>query len=145
MDNKNRFHTEETWFLVRAEHLALVAVLIGLLVMHFQEVRWERFVVAFVVLDLLGYIPGMIAYRASGGGKIAPIFHHLYNITHCYLTGGLFVAIWAWVIGDWEWAMLAVPIHLSGDRGLFGNTYKPVALPFEPVAIERTEASPLAS
>ena len=28
--------------------------------------------------------------------------------------------------------MLAVPIHLSGDRGLFGNTYKPASLPFEP-------------
>ena len=28
--------------------------------------------------------------------------------------------------------MLAVPIHLSGDRGLFGNTLKPVELSFEP-------------
>jgi hypothetical protein len=31
--------------------------------------------------------------------------------------------------------MLAFPIHLSGDRGLFGNTYKPVSLPFEPHAV----------
>jgi hypothetical protein len=40
--------------------------------------------------------------------------------------------VWAVLAGGPEWAMLAVPIHLSGDRGLFGNVYKPVSLPFEP-------------
>jgi hypothetical protein len=29
--------------------------------------------------------------------------------------------------------MLAQPIHLCGDRGLFGNLYKPLELSFEPV------------
>jgi hypothetical protein len=29
--------------------------------------------------------------------------------------------------------MLALPIHLSSDRGFFGNTYKSLSLPFEPV------------
>jgi len=42
------------------------------------------------------------------------------------------VALWAWFSGP-EWAMLAAPFHLSIDRGVFGNVFKPVALPFEPV------------
>jgi hypothetical protein len=45
---------------------------------------------------------------------------------------GAGLAIWAWLSGP-EWAMLAVPLHLSIDRGVFGNIFKPVALPFEPV------------
>jgi len=27
--------------------------------------------------------------------------------------------------------MLAIPLHLAGDRGIFGNGFKPVARPFE--------------
>jgi hypothetical protein len=98
-------------------------------------VNWLRFVVAFVVLDLVGYIPGAIAYHRQGGGRIPAVYHYLYNITHSYLTAALVVAVWAWSMGGLEWAMLAFPIHLSGDRSIFGNIYKPLALPFEPVAV----------
>jgi hypothetical protein len=45
----------------------------------------------------------------------------------------LIIGIWAFFLGgQLEWAMLAFPIHLSGDRGIFGNVYKPLSLPFEP-------------
>jgi len=132
MDVKNRFHTHETWLWVRAEHLALVGTLVVLLALHFSEVHWVRLLVAFILIDLIGYVPGAIAYRRSSAGKIAPFYHHLYNLTHSYITGGIIIGVWALVTGEFEWAMLAVPIHLSGDRGLFGNTYKPVELPFEP-------------
>jgi hypothetical protein len=27
--------------------------------------------------------------------------------------------------------MLALPLHLAGDRGIFGNGFKPTAFPFE--------------
>ena len=134
MDRVYRFHTEETWRWVRAEHTALVLVLSALVALHAREVAWGRFLGAFVMIDLVGYLPGAIAFRRSGGGRIAPLYHHLYNVTHSYLTAG--AAVWLWVLaaGGIEWAMLAIPIHLSGDRGLLGNVYKPVSLPFEPVA-----------
>jgi hypothetical protein len=131
MDSKNRFHTAETWFLVRLEHIALLGVLGVLLFVHRQEVSWPLFAAAFVLIDLIGYIPGALAYRRVGG-RIAPVYHHLYNLTHSYLTGGLIVGLWALAAGGFDWAMLAVPLHLSGDRGIFGNTYKPVELAFEP-------------
>ncbi len=132
MDSKNRFHTDQTWWLVRAEHVALLLVLSGWVLLHHTQVDWLRFVVAFAVLDLIGYLPGALAHRRAQGKPIAPIYHHAYNLTHSYLFGGLLVGCWALLIGGPELAMLAVPIHLSGDRGIFGNTYKPVGLSFEP-------------
>jgi hypothetical protein len=141
MDAKHRFHTDQTWLWVRAEHLAVIAIAVGLLALHLREVSWLRFAVAFVAIDLIGYIPGAIAFKRAGGGPIAARYHHLYNLTHSYLTTGVLVGLWAFAQGSFEWAMLAVPIHLAGDRGLFGNTYKPPSLPFEPVA----EAEPARS
>ena len=131
MDNTNRFHTDETWLWVRAEHASVVLILCALTALYAREVAWDRFVVAFTVIDLVGYLPGAIASRRASGGRIAPIYHHLYNVTHSYLTAGIAVGIWALVRGGAEWAMLALPIHLSSDRGIFGNVYKPVSLPFE--------------
>jgi hypothetical protein len=150
MDSKNRFHTPETWLLVRAEHVALLGVLVVLLFLHREETSWLRFAAAFLLIDLIGYVPGAIAYRrrqslalaGSGPGRIAPLYHHLYNLTHSYLTGGLVVGLWALAAGGFEWAMLAIPLHLSGDRGLFGNTYKPWELAFEPEAAHDPAPAP---
>ena len=119
---------------VRAEHLAVVAVCALLALLHLRDIAWVRFIAAFVAIDLLGYLPGAVATRRARGRPISPLFHHLYNVTHSYLTLGVVVAAWALALGGVEWAMLAVPLHLSGDRGLFGNGHKPVALPFEEVA-----------
>jgi hypothetical protein len=134
MDDKHRFHTDQTWLWVRAEHLAVIAIAVGLLALHLREVSWLRFAAAFVAIDLIGYVPGAIAFKRRGGGRISARYHHLYNMTHSYLTTGALVGLWALMQGSFEWAMLAIPIHLAGDRGLFGNTYKPVSLPFEPVS-----------
>jgi hypothetical protein len=140
MDPKNRFHTAATFRWVRAEHCIVVAAVVVLLLLHRHEVRWPRFLLAFFAIDLCGYLPGAIAWRRQGRRaatppRIAALYHHLYNLTHSYVTAALVAAAWTAISGRPEWAMLALPIHLSGDRGLFGNTYKPLELPFEPVAV----------
>src|SRR5207237_7475245 len=132
MDIHNRFHTDETFRWVRAEHLAIVVAASLMVLRHAPEVHWLRFAAAFVAIDLIGYIPGAVAYRRGGGGRIAPLYHHLYNLTHSYLVAAAAIALWAALAGGLEWAMLAIPIHLSSDRGWFGNTFKPTSLPFEP-------------
>lgn len=109
--------------------MLLVASVLAL--MHLSELSWLHFIAAFVAIDLIGYIPGAIAQRRAGNAAISPLFHHLYNFTHSYLVAGCLVGVWVLALGHFEWAMLAVPIHLSIDRGLFGNTYKPTSLPFE--------------
>ena len=136
MDTKNRFHTNETWLWTRAEYVAVMLVLSLMVILHARDVMWGRFVFAFVIIDVIGYVPGAIAYHRQGGGKIAPIYHHLYNVTHSFLTGGAVVMLWTLATGAPEWAMLAIPIHYLGDRGVFGNVYKPTSLSFEPVAHE---------
>jgi hypothetical protein len=55
---------------MRAEYAVALAVSVALLLMNFFEVRWWAFVVLFVYIDLIGYIPGAIAYRRSGGAPI---------------------------------------------------------------------------
>jgi len=132
MDTRNRFHTDQTFALVRLEHVALLLALSLLALRHLREMRWPLFLIAFLAIDLIGYVPGAIAWRRAGGRKISATYHLLYNLTHNYLTGAAVVGLWALAAGRLEWAMLAIPIHLSGDRGLFGNTYKPASLPFEP-------------
>jgi len=132
MDAKNRFHTPETWLWTRIEYVGIMLALSLLVALHLSEVRWGRFIFAFAIIDVIGYVPGAIAYKRQGGGPIAPIYHHLYNITHSFVTGGVAIALWAFAGGGPEWAMLAIPIHYLGDRGIFGNTYKPLSLAFEP-------------
>lgn len=136
MDTKHRFHTDSTYLLMRLEHLTVVILASILGFMHLDQLNWWRFITVFLLIDLIGYIPGAVAYHRQGGGRIRPIYHYLYNITHSYLTAGLIIGVWAFLLGgQLEWAMLAFPIHLSGDRGIFGNVYKPLALPFEPEEI----------
>lgn len=137
MDPVNRFHTRSTWHLVRAEALFALSCLVYLVAAFHEQVRWSRFLIAFVLVDLIGYVPGAVAYRMAaarssrGPVRIPAAFHHLYNLCHSFLTMGAVLGLWWLASGDVEWAMLALPIHLLGDRGLFGNTYKPLALPFE--------------
>jgi hypothetical protein len=132
MTGVERARLEGAWRWIRAEHAALVLALSTLVLMHAAEVAWGRFVGAFALIDLVGYLPGAIAFRRARGRPIAPAYHHLYNLTHNYLVAAAAVACWALAGGGPEWAMLAVPIHLSGDRGIFGTFARPVSQPFEP-------------
>ena len=134
MDTQNRFHTAGTYWLARAEQVALFGLCGGLMLWHLDALNWGRGLIAFSIIDIVGYLPGAIAYRYQRGGTIAPVYHYLYNFAHTYLVVGAGVGVWAWVTGGVEWAMLAVPLHLSIDRGIFGNVFKPLTLAFEPVA-----------
>jgi hypothetical protein len=127
----NRLQTDESWPWFRCEHLVLLLVWSTILAPHTHQIAWGRFCAAFVLIDLIGFVPGAIAFRRAGNGPIRPIYHHLYNLTHSYLTAIAVAILWASISDGFEWAMLALPIHLSGDRGVLGNSYKPVSQPFE--------------
>lgn len=136
MDARNRFHTESSWTLARAEQLGLLFCCVVLALTHLGDMRWALFALAFASIDLVGYLPGALAQRRAGEAPISPVYHHLYNLTHSYLTALVAIGLWTLLAGDLEPAMLALPIHLAGDRGLFGNAFKPVELPFEPRPVD---------
>jgi len=132
MDQANSFESPTTVRLHRAEYLGGLAVSLGLLIAHASQVRWIPAVVLFAYIDLIGYIPGAIAFRRSGGRPIPKGFYVAYNTMHSLLTQGAVIGLWIWISGP-EWALLVIPIHLCADRGIFGNFLKPFALPFEPI------------
>ncbi|MEU1013726.1 hypothetical protein [Streptomyces sp. NPDC005890] len=133
MDPLNRFETPVTFRLLRAEYTAGLLLSAGLLLAHWHEVRWPIAVAMFAYIDLFGYLPGAWAHHRAGGRPIHRGYYVLYNTMHSWLTAGAVVALWGWLVG-WEWALLAVPVHLCGDRGLLGNFLKPFGVAFEPRA-----------
>ncbi|UYQ64964.1 hypothetical protein [Streptomyces peucetius] len=132
MDQANPFETPRTYSLHRAEYVVGFAVTTGLMIAHFDEIRWLPAIALFLYIDLIGYIPGAIAFRRSGGRPIHKAYYVLYNVMHSLITQAAVAALWCWLVKP-EWALLVLPFHLFGDRGLFGNFMKSFALPFEPV------------
>lgn len=118
-------------WLTRAEYLALMVASGLLMLLHAGEVSWLRAAIAFAAIDVIGYLPGARAFRRAGGRAIPAVYHHLYNVTHNFLTAAVVTGVWALAAGGFEWAMLALPLHLAGDRGIFGNGFKPTSFPFE--------------
>ncbi|MFD0313542.1 hypothetical protein [Streptomyces flavalbus] len=131
MDAKNRFETKTTFALSRLEWLAALAVSLVLAFQHYSEIRWWVFVLLFAVIDVIGYIPGAIAYRRSPDKRISRGYYVAYNTMHSLVTAGVLAGAWALFVRP-EWALLALPIHLMGDRALFGNSLKPFGVSFEP-------------
>ncbi|MGC9542252.1 hypothetical protein [Streptomyces sp. UG1] len=131
MDAKNRFETKTTFAFARMEWLALLVVSLVLAFQHLSEIRWAVFVALFAVIDVIGYIPGAIAHRRSRGKRIARGYYVAYNTMHSLVTAGVLAGAWSLFAGP-EWALLALPIHLLGDRALFGNSLKPFGVAFEP-------------
>lgn len=131
MDVKNPFETPATFRLHRLEYLVAFIITNILIIWHWGQIRWIPAIVLFAYIDLIGYIPGAIAFRRSKDGRISKVYYVMYNVMHSMLTQGAVVAIWGFLY-RWEWALLAIPWHLMGDRGVFGNFLKTFRLPFEP-------------
>ena len=131
MDAANRFESRTTYRLLQAEYAVALVVCVVLFLTHLGEIRWIPAVLLFVYIDLIGYLPGALVYRRSGGRPISRIYYVLYNTMHSFVTQAVVAGTWALLIGP-EWALLVLPIHLCGDRALFGNFLKPFSVPFEP-------------
>lgn len=132
MDSHNLFLTKTTYRLLRAEYgAALIAAAVVALI-HLGHIRWPVFIGMFVYIDVLGYLPGAVAHRRARGGDIWRGFHVLYNSMHSFVSAGAVAGAWCLLVRP-EWALLALPIHLCGDRAIFGNFLKPFGLSFEPV------------
>lgn len=129
MDANNRFETRTTFLIGRAENFVLLIISITLLVLNWEDVRWLPFIILFAYIDLIGYIPGAIAFRLKKG-KVPKLYYFLYNFTHNYIVASLVAGLWCLIFGL-EWALLALPIHLLGDRAIFGNSLKTTLVSFE--------------
>jgi hypothetical protein len=132
VDNRNLFETRTTYRLLRAEYLVALVVCAVLLVLNRDVVRWWAFAVLFLYIDVIGYLPGALAHRMAQSARISKWYYVLYNCMHSLLSAALVGMSWVWFVGP-EWALLALPLHLFGDRAIFGNFLKPFGVDFEPV------------
>ena len=124
--------TRSTYRLMRLEALLLLGISSGLALLHLSEIDLLLFAALFVYIDLFGYLPGAVAHHRRTADRIAPIYYYAYNTTHSLLFNALLL-VGIWQLSGADWAMLAVPIHLFGDRALFGNFFKSPLHPFEPI------------
>lgn len=138
MDNKNLFLTSATHWLIRLEYAMALGVCSYLFLANIDRVRWLPALALFAWIDLVGYLPGALAYRRSPDGQISRVYHVLYNLTHSLATNAAVALLWTWIVGA-EWALLALGIHLFGDRALFGNMLKSFRVPFEPQKVPAFE------
>jgi hypothetical protein len=133
MDPKNLFHTPTTYRLIRGEYLVGLVVATVLALMHFGSIRWLPFVALFVYIDVIGYLPGVLAHLRRGSAYLPRGYYVLYNTMHSLITAAAVGGLWCLFVRP-EWALLALPLHLCGDRALFGNFYKSFGIEFEPSA-----------
>ncbi|GAB3281301.1 membrane protein [Actinocorallia lasiicapitis] len=131
MDVANHFESQTTYRLIRLEYLAVLAVCLYLFGANIGDVNWWVALGLFLYIDLIGYLPGAIAYHRSPDRQIPKFYYVAYNLMHSFLTQGVVIGLWMLLFGP-EWALLTIPIHLAGDRSLFGNFLKPFSVTFEP-------------
>lgn len=131
MDAANTFETPATYRALRAEY-GLLGIAAGYMLWRKRdEVRWPAAAALFLYNDLIGYLPGAFAYRRSTDGRVARRYYAAYNVAHSVLTASAVAATWSRARRP-EWALLAIPLHIGIDRGLFGNFMKSFSVAFEP-------------
>jgi hypothetical protein len=131
MDAANTFETPATYRALRAE-FGLLGIAAGYMLWRKRDqVRWPVAAALFLYNDLIGYVPGAIAYRRSPDGRVGRRHYAAYNVAHSALTASIVAAAWSRARGP-EWALLVIPLHIGLDRGLFGNFMKPFSVAFEP-------------
>ncbi|HFF9487098.1 DUF2156 domain-containing protein [Serratia bockelmannii] len=130
MDAVNSFETRNTRIMVRSEYGFLLLASLFVTFYHWQELRLIPLIFLFSYIDMIGYIPGAIAYRVHKG-NVPEIYYFLYNSTHNFVTAMLVAVAWCYFVRV-EWALMGILIHLFGDRSLFGNEFKSRCMSFEP-------------
>jgi hypothetical protein len=80
--------TPTTYRTLRLEFaVAMIASGVALLA-HWNQINWPAFIALFSYIDIIGYIPGAIAWRRNHGRLDTRVYHVLYNATHNFLTAG---------------------------------------------------------
>ncbi len=137
MDPANLFFTRRTAWLMRLDHLVILAVLLGLLYTQRAELNYWHFFFAIAWQDVIGYYPAATVHfwpRKLGGKGVVPRWMYvLYNVIHGIPLNTAVLLAWLWIAGGWQPAMLAIPIHLCIDRGVLGRFYKTFRTAFEMV------------
>lgn len=132
MDTTNFFFTRTTALNARAEYGLGFLACVWLMLANWGELDLWQAIALFAYMDLIGTIPGLVAYHRSPDGQIPRVYYVLYDVLHSAFTQGLVVIALIQLFG-WQWALLAIPAHICADRSMFNNYPKPFGVAFDPV------------
>jgi len=132
MDTVNHFFTKYTALNARAEYALGFLACLWLMIANWDALNFWLAIALFAYIDLIGTVPGLLAFHRSSDGQIAKTYYVLYNVLHSALTQGLVIIAFIQFFG-FQWALLGIPTHLCVDRAMFNNYPKPFGLAFDPV------------
>ena len=132
MDTVNHFFTRATALNARSEYALGFVVCMWLMISHWSELDVWQAILLFAYIDLIGTVPGLIAYHVSADGQISKVYYYVYNFLHSWVTQGIVMIGYVEVLG-WHWCLLGIPAHLCIDRSMFNNYPKPLGVAFDPV------------
>lgn len=132
MDTVNFFFTRTTALNARAEYGLGFIACVWLMLANWSELDLWLALALFAYMDVIGTIPGLLAYRLSPDGQVPRVYYVLYDVLHSAFTQGLVTIAFIQLFG-WQWALLAIPAHICADRSIFNNYPKPFGVAFDPV------------
>jgi hypothetical protein len=132
MDTLNHFFTPTTARHARAEYALGFVVCMWLMIAHWSELDVWQAILLFAYIDLIGTVPGLVAYHLSPTGQIHRGYYYVYNVLHSCVTQGLVIIGYIGLFG-WQWCILGIPTHIFIDRAMFNNYPKPFGVAFDPV------------
>lgn len=105
---------------LKKESFYLFFISIILTIILFNQINIIYYLVFFLLIDLIGYIPGRIWNLLKGDNDTAKIFYKLYNLCHNFATITIISLIWLYFVNN-DYSFIALYTHLFLDRGLLGN------------------------
>jgi hypothetical protein len=132
VDTHNFFFTRATMLNARAEYGLGFLACAWLMLANWGELDLWLAIALFAYMDVIGTIPSLVAFHRSPDGQIPRVYYVLYNVLHSAVTQGLVIIVLIQLFG-WQWALLAIPLHICADRSMFNNYPKPFGVAFDPV------------
>lgn len=105
---------------LKKESFYLFIITIILTIFFYNKINFIYYIVFFLLIDLIGYMPGRLWNFFKGDGNTSKIFYKLYNVCHNLVVITVVSIIWLYFFNN-DYSFLALYTHLFLDRGVLGN------------------------
>jgi len=136
MDYKNQFVTKNIYYYSRLDYLVGLVGCLVLMYLNYESINIWVFILILALPDVIGYYPAAMLYYLrpkSSRRRVPVVFYYIYNLSHGVFLNTVCCFVWSYYAGGLQFEMLAFPIHLCIDRGVFGLFYKSRKISFVPV------------
>lgn len=108
---------------MKYEYLLIFILSVTASIYFYDQINWPNYIILFAIIDVAGYIPGIIWSLAKKTHPTPLFFYRAYNFTHSIAFAAMLAATYFFIFNE-IYSTLALAAHLSGDRGVLGNFFK---------------------